>query len=466
MPPRPGSEVRPLRVAIVGAGPAGLYTAEALCKREGLAVSIDVFDRWPTPYGLVREGVAPDHQSIKGVIRVLERVLDDPRVRFFGNVEVGRDLTREDLHRHFDQVVFATGAQTDRRMEIPGEDLAGSWPATDFVRWYNGQPGCADLRFDLSVERAVVVGNGNVAVDVARILLTDPAVLARSDIADHALEALRASRVREVVMVGRRGPAQAKFTSVELKELGRLEGVDPVLDPAELELDADSAAEGKDRRVARNLEILSELAARAPTGAPRRLVFRFLASPVELLGKDGRVRSVRLERNRLVKRPGGPIAAEGTGERETLDAGLVLRSVGYRGVPLPGVPFDERRGVIPNRGGRVLAAPGGEIVAGEYVTGWIKRGPSGIIGTNKACGAETAAAMVEDAGRLGEEIPARDPAALDDLLSRRAPAHVTWEDWRRLDAEEVARGAAKDRPRVKVVRVEEMLRIMGKRGSP
>jgi ferredoxin/flavodoxin---NADP+ reductase len=466
--PKPGTESRPLHVAVVGAGPAGLYTAEALSRREDLCVRVDVFDRWPTPYGLVREGVAPDHQSIKAVVRVLERVLEDPRVRFFGNVSFGEDVSRADLQRLYDQIVYAVGAQTDRRMGIPGEDLAGSWPATDFVRWYNGHPERADFAFDLSAERAVVVGNGNVAVDVARILVTDPDVLAKTDIADHALEALRGSRIREVAMLGRRGPAQAKFTNTELKELGRIEGVDVRVDPTDLALDPDSAASAAaDRRVTRNLEILSEFAQRAPTGAGRRIVFRFLVSPVELVGAAGRMESVLLERNRLARQPNGYLAAVGTGELETLEAGLVLRSVGYRGVALPDVPFDERRGVIPNAGGRVLSGPGGDVVPREYVAGWIKRGPTGIIGTNKACGAETAAAMAEDAAALSadEAGPARDPAAVEALLAGRCPDCVRLEDWRRLDRAETERGAELGRPRVKVVRVEEMLRIMGKRGG-
>jgi len=455
---------RPLRVAVVGAGPAGFFTTAALVKESSVEASVDLFERWPTPFGLVREGVAPDHQSIKGVTRIFERVLQDPRVRYFGNVEFGRDVTRHDLTAMYDQVVYAVGAQTDRRMGIAGEELSGSWPATDFVRWYNGQPQCADLSFDLSVERAVVVGNGNVAVDVARILLTDPDVLARTDIADHALEALRHSRVREVVMVGRRGPAQAKFTNVELKELGNLDGVDVVVAREDLELDSGSARAAENKVVSRNLEILKDFADRETSGAPRRLRFRFLASPVELIGADGVVRTVRLEKNRLVQGADGYLSAEGTGEFETLEAGLVLRSVGYRGVPLPGVPFDERLGVIPNRKGRVLASSDGEVACGEYAVGWIKRGPSGVIGTNKSCAAETVAAMIEDAGTMKESSgkPA-DPESIVKLLAERCPDLVTAEDWVRLDAIEVARGTSGGRPRVKVVRVDEMLDLMRKR---
>jgi ferredoxin--NADP+ reductase len=452
----------PLRVAVVGAGPAGFFTTDLLVKSKDREVSVDLFERWPTPFGLVREGVAPDHQSIKGVTRIFDRVLAHPRVRLFGNVLFGEDVTREDLLTFYDQVVYAVGAQTDRRMGIPGEDLAGSWPATEFVRWYNGQPECADLEFDLGVERAVVIGNGNVAVDVARILLTDPDLLARTDIADHALDTLRGSAIREVVMVGRRGPVQAKFTNVELKELGALDGVDVVVDPGDLPFDLDELASREDRRVIRNLEILADFAARKPGGAPRRLVFRFLASPVELLGEDGRVQGVRLEENRLVPGDDGVLRAEGSGVFVEQEAGLVLRSVGYHGVALPDLPFDPARGVIPNRGGRMLDAPGGEIVPGEYVVGWIKRGPSGVIGTNKACAADTVTAMLEDAeSRPPSEKSPAEPNAIVDLLAGRGTRYVSSEDWARLDAQEVARGQALGRPRVKVVRVEEMLALMG-----
>lgn len=454
---------RPISIAIVGAGPAGFFTADLLTKSKEVEASVDLFERWPTPYGLVREGVAPDHQSIKGVTRVFDRVLAHPRVRFFGNVRFGEDVTRDELRVLYDQVVYAVGAQTDRQMGIPGEDLAGSWPATDFVRWYNGQPECVDLDFDLGVERAVVIGNGNVAVDVARILLTDPDNLARTDIAEHALEALRRSEIREVVMVGRRGPVEAKFTNVELKELGAMDGVDVVVDPAALPSDLEDVASREDRRVTRNLEILTGFAARGTTGAPRRLVFRFLASPVELMGVDGRVRAVRFEENRLVPGHGGALKAEGTGVFDEMETGLVLRSVGYHGVALPDLPFDVAGGVIPSRGGRVLDSEGGDVLPGQYVSGWIKRGPSGVIGTNKSCAAETVAAMLEDAASLPEShAPATERSAVVDLLDRRGTRYVTAEDWDRLNTEEIARGESLGRPRVKVVRVEEMLSIIGK----
>ncbi len=457
-----GSDVRPLRVAVVGSGPAGFFTVDALLKVSDLTCSVDLFNRLPTPYGLVREGVAPDHPSIKKVTAKYDRIASEPNVRFFGNVTFGVDVDRNDLLRHYHQVVYAVGAQSDRRLGIPGEDLPGSHPATEFVAWYNGHPDFSDRSFDLSHEFAVVVGNGNVAVDVARILVTDPEELARTDIADHALEALRRSSVREVVMLGRRGPAQGKFTNVELKELGRLDGVDVVIDPADLELDAASAAESERSRVAnRNMSILRELAAREPTGAERRLVLRFLTSPVELLETDGQVGAVRLEHNRLVAGAGGYLRSEGTGSFDSIDAGLVLRSVGYRGVPLVDVPFDPDRDLIPNVRGRVTDGPGGEPVPREYVAGWIKRGPTGIIGTNKPDAAETVTSMLEEvSGDALREPESPEPEAIPGLLSDRRVRFVTFDDWRRLDAAERAEGERQGRPRVKVVRVEEMLRIM------
>ncbi len=463
-----GTQEHPLRVAVVGAGPAGFFTVEALLRAPDLTCSVDLFNRLPTPYGLVREGVAPDHPSIKKVTSKYDRIASEPNVRFFGNVTFGADIDRADLLRHYHQVVYAVGSQADRRMGIPGEDLPGSHPATEFVAWYNGHPDFADRSFDLSHERAVVVGNGNVAVDVARILVTDPESLAITDIADHALDALRRSRVREVVMLGRRGPAQGKFTSVELKELGRLAGVDVLVDPADLELDAASEAAAADDRVAkRNLEILRDFADReradgGPTGA-RRLVLRFLSSPVEIVESAGQVGAVLVERNRLVQTESGYIRSEGTGAVATLGAGLVLRSVGYRGVPLPDVPFDRERHLIPNLAGRVTDAPGGPVVPGEFVAGWIKRGPSGIIGTNKPDAVETVAGMLAEVAETRARAPERpEPAAMLELLESRGIRYVTFDDWRKLDRVETMEGEKQGRPRVKVVGVDRMLEIMGR----
>lgn len=468
MPPA-GTPEAPLRVAVIGAGPAGFYAAENLLRHDEPTVEVDLFDRLPTPFGLVRSGVAPDHPKIKNVTRVFERVAQHPRFRFFGNVCFGEHLALEDLEAHYHQVLFTTGAQTDRSLGIPGEDLHGSHSATEFVAWYNGHPEFRERTFDLSQERAVVVGVGNVAVDVARILCRTPEELAATDIADHALEALRESRVREVVVLGRRGPAQAAFTLPEARELGQMEAADLIVRPEEVALDplSEAAMEAApDRQQTRKVEFLQEAARRAPEGKPRRIALRFLVSPTEVLGDEaGRVRAVRLVRNRLVEGAGGRLGAEPTGETEEIEAGLVFRSVGYRGVPLPGVPFHERGGVVPNEAGRVLSA-GGEPIPGLYVAGWIKRGPSGVIGTNKPDAQETATAMREDAARGATFRPPHpEPEAAERLVRERQPKAFTYDDWRLLDEHEIALGAPLGRPRVKLCSVEDMLEVLARRAE-
>jgi len=446
-----GTPARPLRVAVVGAGPSGFYTAAALLAQKEVAVAIDLIDRLPAPYGLVRYGVAPDHPKIKEVTRVFERVALDPRVRYLGNVGCGRDLSVAEMRRHYDQIVLAVGGPSDRRLGVPGEELAGSHSSTAFVA-----PDFLDLPVELACSAAAVVGVGNVAIDVARILARDPEELAKTDISDAALARLRGSAVRDVHVLARRGPVQAKCSAAELKEMAQLAGVDLVVDPAELELDEASAAElAGDREAQKNLEILRELAARGTTGAPRRIHLRFKVSPVEILGGDGRVAALRLERNRLVPGKWG-VAAEGTGETETLAVGLVVRAVGYRSLPIPGVPFDEKKAIVPNEKGRVLDPATGSAVAGLYVAGWVKRGPTGLIGSNKPDGAETAAAMLGD---LAATAPAPDwrPEAVDAALAAGGVRTVDFEAWRRLDKLEVERGRAQGRPRVKLGSVEEML---------
>ncbi len=451
-----GTAEHPLRVAIVGSGPAGFFVAQHLLARTDVAVTADMFERLPTPFGLVRFGVAPDHEEIKRVARTFEKTAAKPSFRFFGNVDFGRHVTLDDLRRHYHQICFTTGAQTDRRLGIPGEDLARSHAATEFVAWYNGHPEYRNCQFDLSVERAAVIGVGNVAVDVARVLCRTPEELAQTDIADYALAALRHSRVREVYMLGRRGPLQAAFTNAEVRELGELAGAEVQVRRFEVELDPLSQGElerSEDRALARKIEILREFATRLPDGKPRRLTLRFLVSPLELIGDAaGRVVGLKLAHNRLVEDGRGGLKAEPTGEVETLSVGLVFRSVGYHGVPLPGLPFDERGGVVPNDRGRVLGFPG------VYVSGWIKRGPTGVIGTNKPDAAETVYAMLEDlaCGRLPEP-PEPAPAAVAAALRRVQPDWVSYQDWQRLDRLEQARGKPAGRPRVKLTSVEEML---------
>lgn len=453
---------QPINVAVIGAGPAGFFTAEALLKKAE-AVTVDIYDRLPTPFGLVRDGVAPDHAPIKSVTRVYQALLDRDEVRYLGHVTVGRDVTVDDLRRHYHQIVYAFGAQADRTLGIPGEDLSGSWPATAFVGWYNGHPDYRDLTFDLSTPHVVVVGNGNVAIDVARILALPVEALEKTDIADHALEVLRESRVREVTLLGRRGPAQAAFTNPELKEFGRLEGVSVDVSPRELDLDPVSAAlVEEDRGRSRNMVTLREFADASPSPEGRIVRFRFLVSPTRILGEEGRVAGVEVERNDLVEDDTGSMRPVGTGETHTLSCGMVLRSVGYRGQPVPGVPYEKRRGTVPNVEGRVIDEDGTPRT-GEYVVGWAKRGPSGVIGTNKADASATVTAMLDDVESDVLLTPSSDPEGARRLLDERNVHWVDEHGWGRLDAFETAQGEPQGRPRVKVCTVARMLEIIGER---
>jgi ferredoxin--NADP+ reductase len=445
----------PLRVAVIGSGPAGFYAAGALLDAEE-PIEVDMIERLPTPWGLVRLGVAPDHPKLKTVSRAFEKIALKPGFRFLGNVEVGRDLLHDDLTRLYDAVVYAVGSQTDRRLDIPGEDLPGSWSATEFVAWYNGHPDFQDLEFDLDVERAAVIGNGNVALDVARMLALTPDELAPTDTTDPAIEAIGAATPREILVLGRRGPAQASWTTQELKEMGELAGADVAVDPTELELDpASEAALEHDTNARRNMEVLREFAARAPTGKPTTVRFRFYVSPTAI-GGDDRVESIELVRNRLEERDGRLVAVP-TDERETIECGLVFRSVGYHGVALPDLPFHERRGTIRNEGGRVIDDDG-EVVPGVYCAGWIKRGPTGIIGTNKKDATETVSLLLEDAreGRLIHK-EAATAAAVDALVAARDARAVLYPGWTSIDELERAAGEKLGRPRVKLRTWDELL---------
>jgi ferredoxin--NADP+ reductase len=446
----------------VGSGPAGFYTAEHLLKLDEPVVEVDIFDRLPTPFGLVRAGVAPDHPKIKSVIRVYEKTAAREGFRFFGNVEIGRHLSPAELAERYHAVVYAYGTATDRQLGIPGEDLPGSHPATEFVAWYNAHPDFADREFDLSHERAVVIGNGNVAADVARMLALTPAELAETDTADHAIEALSSSGVREIVVLGRRGPAQAAFTNPEVRELGEMVDADIDIDPGECELDAVSRefldSDEADITARKNVEIFTDFAAREPEDKPKRIALRFLRSPVEIRG-EANVESIVVGRNELVRSDDGRIVARDTGEREELECGLVLRSIGYKGVPLEGLPFEAGRGLIPNDGGRGKDPDTGEPVPGLYAVGWIKRGPSGVIGTNKKDAQETVDNLLADLGADAVPDPplASDREAIEELLSERCPDHVTFEGWQLIDQAEQERGRPLGRPRVKFCRVDEMV---------
>ncbi len=464
---QPGTETTPLRVAIIGSGPTGFYAAEQLFKQESLVVHLDMFDRLPTPYGLVRGGVAPDHQKIKSVTAAFDRTAAHPNFRFYGNVEFGADLSLDDLRSHYHQIIFTTGAQTDRSMGIPGEELLGSHAATEFVAWYNGHPDFRDCHFDLSQERAAIVGVGNVAIDVARILSRTPEELTSTDIADYALEALSHSKIKEVYLLGRRGPAQAAFTNPEIKELGELAGADIYVPPEEAELDELSKAElerTQDRLTVKKVEILQSYAYHPDEGKPRQLIIRFLVSPVEILGDEhGRVKAIRLVKNKLYATEAGTLRPQPSAEYEEIPVGLVFRSVGYRGVPLPGVPFNDKWGVILNNKGRVINPDTQQPVVGEYCAGWIKRGPSGVIGTNKPDAAETVACMLEDLAQGSTLHPAHpEPGAIAELVRQRQPNYVTYQDWLHLNEIELARGKELGRPRLKFTRVKDMLAALGR----
>ncbi|ORW04759.1 FAD-dependent oxidoreductase [Mycobacterium kyorinense] len=452
--------MRPYHVAIVGSGPSGFFAAASLLKAadasDQLDVAVDMLEMLPTPWGLVRSGVAPDHPKIKSISRQFEKTADDHRFRFFGNVVVGEHISAAELAEHYDAVIYAVGAQSDRSLNIPGEDLPGSIAAVDFVGWYNAHPHFAQMTPDLSGARAVVIGNGNVALDVARILVSDPDELAQTDIADHALESLRPCGVQEVMIIGRRGPLQTAFTTLELRELGTLaalQGVDVVVDPADLDgiSDEDAAAVGKTCK--QNIAVLRDYANREPRPGHRRLVFRFFTSPIEIKG-DGKVERIVLGRNELVSDDSGRVVAKDTGAREELPAQLVVRSVGYRGVPTPGLPFDERSGTIPNTDGRVDGS------RNEYVVGWIKRGPTGVIGTNKKDSQDTVDTLLDDLSRANlADFGADHADKLAEWLASRQPKLVTDAHWKLIDEYERSAGEPHGRPRVKLPSLAELLRV-------
>lgn len=458
-----GSAERPLRVAVVGAGPSGFYAVGALIKDANVNVTVDMFERLIAPHGLVRYGVAPDHQNIKAVSKIYDRTAADAKVRYFGNVEFGKDVTLVDLQQYYDQIVFATGAQADRRLGIPGEDLPNSFSATEFVAWYNGHPDFAHLDPDLAVSGAVVVGVGNVAMDVARILAKTVNELKDTDIADYALDDLATSRIRNIHILSRRGPAQVKFTNAEIREFGHLADADAIVLEEELTIDRVSSKQVEgDTSAQKNIDYMRAYAEIGDTGKTRKVHFRFLISPVEIIGdENGRITGVRCEHNLLVPTEDGDVKAVGTGEYETIPSGLVLRSVGYKGAPLADVPYNERTGTIPNRDGRITGDDG-SVLSGLYVVGWAKRGPTGVIGTNKPDSVETVNAMLADVPNLAGA-PDPDPGSIVALLHSRNVRYVTEVEWDRISQAEVASGSAQNRPRVKIVEKDAMLKLLAPR---
>ncbi len=418
-----------------------------------------MYERLPIPYGLVRSGVAPDHPKLKQVIKVYAKIAESPQFRFFGNVTIGIDVSVAELDSLYHMIVFTCGAETDRKLGIPGEDLAGSHTATEFVGWYNGHPDYQDRSFDLSQEVAVIIGQGNVAADVSRILAKSPDELKNTDITENALDALAKSNIRDIYVIGRRGPAQAKFTPKELQEFGELEDCDAVVEKRETMLNPESKTERlEESNVEKVCALFEEFAKESNTLSKRKRVhFTFLKSPVEFVGTD-RVEKIRLEINALKGEPFKQ-SARGTGKVIELETGLVFRSIGYRGVPMPGVPFDDSRGVIPNNGGRIV--DGNKVVPNKYVAGWIKRGPTGVIGTNRADSIATVKAMLEDVDGINPETKKLGGEGAIELLRERGVRHVSFADWKKIDQSEIERGARKGKPREKFTRVDEMLKILG-----
>ncbi|MDN3295654.1 FAD-dependent oxidoreductase [Streptomyces ficellus] len=447
---------RPLRVAIVGAGPAGIYAADALLKSEAAAdpgVSIDLFERMPAPFGLIRYGVAPDHPRIKGIITALHQVLDKPQIRLFGNVEYGSDIALDDLRAFYDAVIFSTGAMADRALNIPGIDLEGSYGAADFVSWYDGHPD-VPRTWPLEAEKVAVLGVGNVALDVARILAKTADELLPTEIPPNVYEGLKANRAKEIHVFGRRGPAQAKFSPMELRELDHSPNIEVIVNPEDIDYDAGSIESRRsNKQVDMVAKTLENWAIRDAGSRPHKLFLHFFESPTEIVGEDGKVVGLRTERTVL----DGTGNVKGTGEFTTWDVQSVYRAVGYLSDELPKLPFDVAGGTVPDEGGRVIE--GGRHMASTYVTGWIRRGPVGLIGHTKGDANETVANLLEDhrEGRLlTPDAPGED--AVVGFLRDKGVAYTTWEGWYRLDAAERALGEAEGRERVKIVEREGMLR--------
>lgn len=452
------------KIAVIGSGPAGFYAAGELFRQQSWEIKVDMFERLPTPFGLVRGGVAPDHQKIKSVQKIYSRIAENENFRFFGNVEFGRDIFQADLLEHYDAVIYSVGSPADRELGIPGEDLSGSHSATEFVAWYNGHPDFCDYKFDLSAKNAFVIGIGNVALDVARILAKTPEELAETDIADYALDALRASQLEDIWLVGRRGPVQAAFSPAELREFMELAEADVVVEQNVLELDAESQQileTDASNDTKKNIEILKQISARQISEKKRRVHFLFLSSPVEISGND-KVEKISLVRNQLLKREDGSLAAQPTEKINEAAAELVFRSIGYHGQPLPDLPFDQKSGTIPNECGQVKDQENGNKLRNrEYVAGWIKRGPSGVIGTNKQDAVETVHRMLETF--LNEKMEAGKNCANPDivaLLENRKLEYVSFADWKLIDVHETEAGQKQGRPRVKLTSIAEMLSVI------
>ncbi|MFT4843974.1 MAG: ferredoxin--NADP+ reductase [Planctomycetota bacterium] len=453
---------RTWRVAVVGSGPAAFYTADALFKSGVQGVAVDLFDRLPVPFGLVRGGVAPDHQKIKGVVKIYDKIAANEGFRFFGNVCLGRDLQVDDLNAHYHQVVYAFGCESDSKLNVAGEDLSGVYAATDFVGWYNGHPDHRHHQFDLhNAKRVALVGNGNVAMDVARILLASPDELAKTDIAEHSLETLRKSTVEEVVLLGRRGPAQAAFSPKEIAEIAALPDVDVVITKKDATLDELSAAwleKDGARSQKRNADFCAKQAELGEGEQPNKLRCRFLVSPTALHGENGKLTSISIDHMQLQADDSGTPRPRPTGESEQVPVDLLFKAIGYRGEPVPGVPFEERKGIVPNEFGRVVEKLGGDVRVGHYAAGWCKRGPTGLIGTNSLDAKDTVVGMLADYEAEKLLSPSKDDIAA--LLAERSVDAVTWADWQRLDEWERKEGESRGKLRHKLTSIEDLMKVI------
>ena len=454
-----GTADKPLQVAIVGAGPSGFYAAEALIKSD-TNVCVNLIERLPAPFGLVRNGVAPDHPKLKQAIEVYKKISQKPGFSYIGNVTVGQDVTADELKKTHHAVIYTCGAEADRRLNIEGEDLPGSYTATEFVGWYNGHPDYRDRTFDLSGKTAVIIGQGNVAIDVARILAKSIDDLKHTDIAEHALESLAQSQIKEIYVVGRRGPAQAKFTTKELREFLILDNCQAFIDADELKLNEASVAEIADRQGAvnkKNMDLFKQFSETKMDSKARICHFTFLKSPVRFEG-ESRLQRVVFENNEL-HGDSFSQSARGNGTTFEFECDILFRSIGYRGIPIPDVPFYEKWGTFPNDKGRVTDEQAGQPLTGVYTAGWIKRGPSGIIGTNRACSVETVQSLLEDIDNLDADCAGK--SALHQILDSREVQYINYNQWEKVDATEVQRGEAKSKPREKYTRVKEMLEVAG-----
>ncbi|MBF0287030.1 MAG: FAD-dependent oxidoreductase [SAR324 cluster bacterium] len=464
-----GCQQRPLQIAIIGSGPSGFYAAEGLFRQKEFHVEVDMFERLPTPYGLIRAGVAPDHQLIKSVTKIYEKIALRPEFRFWGNVELGKHVTKAELLERFDAVLYAVGAQVDRGLGIPGADLLGSYSATEFIGWYNGHPDYKDMKFDFSARKVAVIGMGNVAIDIARILAKTPEELAVTDIPQHVLDQIRRSQVEDIYLFARRGPMQVAFTPPEAKELMELEKAIPVVNPTELKLEYFSEKileKSQERRVIQLLEFLNTISKNDPASKPRRIHFCFRRSPQEIYGNKGTVCGLKVARNELFEDEEGSLKSRETDVFEELGIQLVFRCIGYKVEPLPDVAFDSARGTIANIGGRVVEVGSQKPCPGEYVTGWAKRGPTGVIGTNKPDALETVGFLLKDFRNRETEVNKRpQEEVIADLLKTHQVPFVPFEEWKILDQLELEEGERKDKPREKVTTVEEMLKIIQEKKS-